>query len=450
LFGVLKGAGCRMNPSQRGEWMSHICGTCLALQESSGFISRIATNYDAALLSVLYDAQLPDRVLTQQRSCILRRPHRFQSVAPTTSGSIFAASIAQLMAGTKIQDHLQDGDSSWRHVKGAAKWISERWINAAKETVQSLGFNTEIILNQTNSQGLIESRAGEDFYSYSKPTELSVGAAFGHTAVLANRPHNQTALQLLGGAFGRIMYLLDSYQDYEEDLLAGKFNPLHAAFSVDDWQDQAGRLFREAYRDLVESFNQLDLIHSALSRILLIKFLRQKGTRTLKLCQGKIGNCLYTKNEPVRSELSDSAIKASSFDGEVPELDDQENRRNESQRTCGQCCDSSGPIDCPDCGICDCNDCICCGDGGGTIGLSGDDSCCEMFCWDGEGCVICKECCSCCEHCTTCDGIADCCCNLLGNGPDCTSCNCDDIASGDCDCGDCDCGDCDCDCDFDC
>jgi len=444
LFGVLKGAGCRMKPSQKGQWMSHICGTCLALQESSGFISRIATNYDAVLLSVLYDAQLPDRVLTEQRSCILRRPHRFQSIDSTSSGSIFAASIAQLMAGTKIQDHLQDGDSSWRHAKGAAKRISERWINAAKESVQSLGFNTEIILNQTNRQGLLESRAGGDFYSYSKPTELAVGAAFGHTAVLANQPGNIQQLQKMGEMFGRVMYLLDSFQDYDADLKSNQFNPLVAAYPVGDWKNQTGKIFHQAYQELVGSLQRLDLFQPDLPQILLVKYLNHKGHRTLQLCSGeRVGSCLPASR---KLTVPPGETPLTHFEewGEEETYDFDPNHRDED-RSHHRCCDNTPICECPDCYFKGCSD------GEGNFGLSGENSCCELFCCDGKNCVPCRDAWGACQECCTCEGAANCCCDMTCNCPDCSSFNCDDIAGGDCDCGDCDCGDCDCgDCDFDC
>ena len=57
MFGVLKGASCAMKPEERQEWMGHICGVCLSLRDNYGHAARITTNYDAALLSVLCEAQ---------------------------------------------------------------------------------------------------------------------------------------------------------------------------------------------------------------------------------------------------------------------------------------------------------------------------------------------------------------------------------------------------------
>jgi len=39
------------------QWTAHVCGVCLALKQRYGLLSRLATNYDAALLSAMVEAQ---------------------------------------------------------------------------------------------------------------------------------------------------------------------------------------------------------------------------------------------------------------------------------------------------------------------------------------------------------------------------------------------------------
>ena len=120
MFGVLKSASCKMEPTQRQQWMGHVCGVCLGLKHYHGPICRIATNYDAALLSVLYDAQTPQPQAQRSSYCPLRNSFKMIVPAADNLGVRYAASMALMMASTKIQDHVHDAETGWRHIRRVA------------------------------------------------------------------------------------------------------------------------------------------------------------------------------------------------------------------------------------------------------------------------------------------------------------------------------------------
>ncbi|MFI9507002.1 DUF5685 family protein [Nocardia sp. NPDC052566] len=60
------------------------------------------------------------------------------------------------------------------------------------------------------------------------PTQVCAAELFGHTAILAGRPENLTALRDAGRQFGRIAHLADAIEDFDDDMARGRFNPLAA------------------------------------------------------------------------------------------------------------------------------------------------------------------------------------------------------------------------------
>ena len=80
MFGVLRGAGCSMEPEEQAHWMNHICGVCLAVRDQAGHAARITTNYDAALLSVLCEAQA--EVPAQQAMSCCPEPRSWHPAMP--------------------------------------------------------------------------------------------------------------------------------------------------------------------------------------------------------------------------------------------------------------------------------------------------------------------------------------------------------------------------------
>ena len=283
MFGVLKGARRTMKPEDKQELMRHVCGTCLSLRDNYGHAARITINYDAALLSVLCEAQSEASTEQYTSHCPLRHEFKLDVVAPSSAAAEYAASIALTMGATKIEDHIEDNETFWHHLPTLSQGVAQRWREASRKTAQALGFDSNRLIAQISRQAAIEATAEQDFFYYAQPTELAVAAAFEHTATIAARAQNSSVLHEMGRLFGRIMYLLDSYEDYEEDLANNKFNALATAFAPDEIDAQAERLFRQSHKALTQLFLQLDLPRPTLARKLLITQLKQSGFNVLNL-----------------------------------------------------------------------------------------------------------------------------------------------------------------------
>jgi hypothetical protein len=350
MFGVIKGCGCHFTPAEKQAWVGHVCGLCLSLRDGQGQVARLATNYDAALLSVLCEAQSAAPLITTSHICPLRGFQRAEVVTSANAGSQYAAAIASLMAGTKVNDHLADGETALRHLPSVASAVSRRWLSAGRQAAARLGFASERIEAQTGRQAAVEQERGRDFFYYAQPTELAVAAAFSHTAVLAGCPQNADPLYEVGRMFGRIMYLLDSYRDEAADQAAGHFNALAQAFDPADIQRQVKGIFRQAHHQLTHHFNRLILPHPGLARTLLVDQLKREGLHTIS---GQSGACLTTTQPGKRSCWSECF---------------------------GNCCTESF-IHCCE-GVCDCCDC--------------SEACCNCGCCDCDGCCCdCGDCCGC-------------------------------------------------------
>ena len=421
MFGVLRGASCGLPQQQRDQWMNHICGVCLALRDQGGQAARLCTNYDAALISVLCEAQTAEPLALQTSTCALRGQRRFSTavIAPTNPAAQYAATLALSAGATKIADHVADGDGWWGWMRPWANWLSRRWQKIGQGMGQPLGFDTHHLTQQVAHQPAREAAVGQNFLFYAEPTELAVGAAFAHTAVLSGRPHNAPILQEIGRLFGRIMYLLDSYTDYAADQQGGQFNALAASYPQADKQTlaaEAQALFQTSYRALKTAFFQLDLAQPALARQLLIHQLKRRGTRLLGLGTAVCASCAAATWED-----------GDGMEGKGEEQNPKKKRPQsniEDNSSCGDgCCYSShgGHYNSGCDGCCHCgHGCGSCRnhDGDGADGCCGCDGCDGCCC----GCGGCDSC----GGCGGCDGCDGCCCG-------CDGCCCDGCDG--CDCG---------------
>ena len=213
--------------------MAHLCGLCLALRGADGQFSRVATNYDGLIISVLVDAQSrhPDDADGRRRTagpCPLRGM-RGAKVAQG-EGARLAAAVSLVLASAKVRDHVADGDGvlARRPVAAAARRVAAGWDRAGARTGAELGFDTAVLTDAVERQQELELSTvqGGSLLTVTEPTETATAAAFAYTAVLAGRPENEEPLAEAGRLFGRIAHLLDAVEDLAADEKAGAWNPV--------------------------------------------------------------------------------------------------------------------------------------------------------------------------------------------------------------------------------
>ncbi len=348
MFGLLKTSGCGWTRCERSVWVGHLCGTCVALREYCGQAARLTTNYDAALVSVLCEAQAAAPLPRTTNVCALRGWRRRSVVAPSSPPARFAASLATLMGATLIEDHVADGDTWMCHFPTVMMTVAQRWKKSARRLASGLDFDVSGIESRVAQQAVREQEVGRDFLFYSQPTEASAAAAFAHTAVLARRPENGAVLREIGRMVGRLIYLLDAFRDREKDGAKGRFNALTVSYPEAEIRPAAARLITEAHGRLRELYPKLSLRRTRLARRLLIDELGSVGQ--------KAGAVEVPPPPPP---------------GAVSETSEAEVRKKKKKDgwCCGDCscccCDrmmfrGKGHHGCCCCCDCDCCDCDCC------------------------------------------------------------------------------------------
>ena len=113
------------------DWMGHLCGLCLALRDEHGHLSRLVTNYDGLLVSVLTEAQSPLAAPRRRAGACALRGFKGAHVVEA-EGVRLAASVSLLLAAGKVRDHVADGDGVYarRPVAAGAGRLADRWSSA--------------------------------------------------------------------------------------------------------------------------------------------------------------------------------------------------------------------------------------------------------------------------------------------------------------------------------
>jgi hypothetical protein len=259
--------------------MAHLCGLCLTLRQEHGQAARLVTNYDGLLVSVLVEAQSPDRSPRRMAGpCALRGFRTATVVDASAEGARLAAAVSLLLAAGKVRDHVADRDGPYarRAVAAAAGRVARRWDAAGVRTSTVTGFDPTVLRSAVERQRALESGPARGLLELTAPTEEAVAAAFAHTAVLAGKPGNTAALAEAGRFFGRIAHLLDAVEDLEHDRAAGAYNPLLGSGTT---RDEARRHCDDASHGLRLAIADLDLESRRLVTVLLDREVRRSVDR---------------------------------------------------------------------------------------------------------------------------------------------------------------------------
>lgn len=280
VFGILRPCRHSLPGGLATEWMSHLCGLCLALRDGHGQASRLATNHDGLVISVLTAAQSRDRAGTRAVGPCPLRGMRTARVADGT-GANLAATVSLMLASGKISDHIEDGDGRLARpgVRVVAGRMARRWQRDARAAGTDLGFDTSALTAVVDRQREVESTAGPgtDVLTVTAPTEEATAEAFAHTAVLAERPDNAEPLHEAGRLFGRIAHLLDAVEDQKEDRANGSWNPLTA---TETGAERARELCDDAVLGVGLALDATEFTDDRLVRALLVTELRRAVSRT--------------------------------------------------------------------------------------------------------------------------------------------------------------------------
>lgn len=229
MFGLMRPSACCSDLEKNDAYSyhrKHYCGTCKVIGKEFGHRSRLMLNFDtvflAELLSMLGGEDLThwENHLQSVNTCFSMPEHE---VLPF---SLRYAAIASVLLGElKVDDQIKDS-KGWNW-KLARRFYSKAFEKAANQ-LRDWGIDTTIIYSMVAEQDLRESsklcpqRLEDCLDYYAEATAKITGTIF--------QGGSSVDLYNLGYEFGRLIYILDAYQDYEKDVFKGNFNPLAVYF----------------------------------------------------------------------------------------------------------------------------------------------------------------------------------------------------------------------------
>ena len=193
-------------------YKGYYCGLCKYLKENHGEVSRLSLNYDITFLIVILTALYKlDSDITYERCIANPLKKKMRIVNEITE---YAASMNILLSYYKLEDNLYDDNGikdklAYELYKGKLKKAYEKYPQKAEYIKQQLGNLRELEKQESKSIDKVSNTFGNlmgEIFVYKKD----------------EYEHN---LRNIGFNLGKYIYILDAYEDLEEDNKKGRYNP---------------------------------------------------------------------------------------------------------------------------------------------------------------------------------------------------------------------------------
>lgn len=205
------------------KFKGYYCGLCYSIKKNYGNIPRVTLNYDMTFLAVLLDSINKTNLKAKRAHCIVH-PIKKRLFIIDNEAIDYAAFCNVALAYFKMTDDVRDDNS-------ITSKFSAFFLKAyLKKFPEKLKKETEYIKDKLNELYLLEASKNKNLSldMISHPFAELTGFIIASYCEDAFYKDN---LYWLGYNLGKWIYLMDAFDDLEEDMKKLKFNAINSVFN---------------------------------------------------------------------------------------------------------------------------------------------------------------------------------------------------------------------------
>ena len=212
MFGYVRINKMDLTFREYENYKGYYCGLCKYLKENHGEISRLGLNYDITFLIVILTAIYKPKPSIFQERCVVSPFKKKKKIINEITE--YAASMNVLLTYYKLEDNLLD-DKGIKDI--FAYNLYKNKLNLAHNKYPQ---KSKIIKEQMNLLNKLEQ---EKEYNIDKVSN-TFGEIMGEIFAYKTDKYEED-LRKIGFNIGKYIYILDAYEDLEEDYKKGRYNP---------------------------------------------------------------------------------------------------------------------------------------------------------------------------------------------------------------------------------
>ena len=249
MFGYIIVNKAEMKFKEFDVYHSYYCGLCRKLKEKYGAAGQIALSYDMTFLLMLLSGLYEPETTGSSCKCIA---HPFEEHATRTNFfTDYMADMNVLFAYYKCQDDWEDERKLHKLLYGKAL---EGKTKKARE----------IYLDKYRKIDLLMHDMTEAEKSGKADIDTMAGL-FGQIMVqivVCKEDEWTEGLTRFAFYLGKFIYLMDAYEDVEEDIRKGTYNPLKKLYHNPDFEEECRTILTMMMSECCKEFEQLPILEN--------------------------------------------------------------------------------------------------------------------------------------------------------------------------------------------
>lgn len=250
-------------------YSSYYCGICKSVGKRYGQLARFTLSYDFVFLALILDSVIEEQEEITREHCIIHHIKK-RPIAGETSSIKYAGDVMLILAYYKLMDDYYDEHSYKARAAAIGLLPTIKKITSIKKELCDI---TEENLKELSA---LEKEKCKELDKVEEPFANIMLAIFENgvkdTEVKASLIK---LLRHIGYHLGKWIYLMDAYEDIEENINNNTYNPLIYRFDYNKDKESI-KEFKARIKDVVE-FNLLHYLAEISNAVDLLDIKKNKG-----------------------------------------------------------------------------------------------------------------------------------------------------------------------------
>lgn len=230
-------------------YRSYYCGLCKTMANKYGNISRMSLSFDVNFLVLLLSSLYEPETVFSKEKCIIHHIHKQQ--IRRNECVDYGADVNLILAYAKLEDDWNDDR------KKIAK-VLMTLIKNKNEKVKSL-YSKKIDEIHKNLD-LIHKCEEEN------ETKIDIVAgAFGNILAeiyIYKEDEWEEDLRRMGFYLGKFIYIMDAYDDLQDDIKNDNYNPLKCIYDKDEFEEKCYNMLLSMMTECTKAFECLPIVEN--------------------------------------------------------------------------------------------------------------------------------------------------------------------------------------------
>ncbi|MGN0277343.1 MAG: DUF5685 family protein [Hominisplanchenecus sp.] len=225
---------------------AYYCGLCRSLKKKYGMTGQMSLSYDMTFLAILLTGLYEPKETYHLCRCAAHPLSKHPAVENVFTE--YAADMNVMLTYYKCEDDWKDEKKLIRHAYGILLHSKCKKCSPYPEKAEKIA-NLLDLLSQKEKAGVedIDQMAG------------IFGKVMAEIFAYREDEWEQT-LRKMGFYLGKFIYLLDAYEDVEEDIKKDTYNPLKGMFDKENFESFANHLLTMMIAECSKCFEQLPIL----------------------------------------------------------------------------------------------------------------------------------------------------------------------------------------------